>query len=101
MHGPARGRRVFSVPGVRHDLRTGPRLGEVAASQPLARGKVMPRSMIHPYFGTLVICAEIRETSHRLSHLGHGKRCELCDGCGSMLWACLNCGEYLECCPCG
>jgi len=33
---PARGRRMFSVSRVRHDLRPGARLGEVTPAQPLA-----------------------------------------------------------------
>jgi hypothetical protein len=61
----------------------------------------MARSMVHPYWGTLVVCAQLRPRSHFERFPTHDLRSEMCDHCGALLWSCVQCGRYVECCPCG
>jgi hypothetical protein len=57
--------------------------------------------MVHPYWGNLVICAELDGDQHEHPEPNMILLNEMCDSCGSVLTTCLNCGTYIECCPCG
>jgi hypothetical protein len=61
----------------------------------------MARSMVHPYLGHLIVCAELDGTNHQHFQSGFDVQFEMCDRCGSELRTCVPCGVYIECCPCG
>jgi hypothetical protein len=61
----------------------------------------MPRSMVHPYWGTLVVCAEVDGGDHNCGVTYVITQWEMCDNCGSMLETCKTCKTFTQCCPCG
>ena len=60
----------------------------------------MPRSMAHPYWGTLIVCAQGEMETHERQPGTHIFQYEMCDGCEYDLAVCVTCGTYAECCPC-
>jgi len=56
------------------------------------------RSMIHPYWGYLVRCAELDGEQHRQ----HDLQRELCWGCNEeLILSCPECKRIVECSACG
>ncbi len=61
----------------------------------------MARSMVHPYWGNLITCAEIDGSNHQHLRPVFSFAQEMCDYCGRVLLTCEECRSYIECCPCG
>jgi hypothetical protein len=53
--------------------------------------------MVHPYWGTLVVCAQLRGEAHPVEHV---RLLEMCDVCGRTVEACEQCHVLTSCCPC-
>lgn len=58
------------------------------------------RSMVHPYYGYLVVCARLDGDQHEHPEPNMILINELCD-CGRLVVTCIQCGVYVQCCPCG
>jgi len=61
----------------------------------------MARAMVHPMWGNLVQCAEVRDMRHFVGNPRHIGRREFCEVCGAMMWACEDCQSLTQCCTCG
>jgi hypothetical protein len=58
----------------------------------------MRRTMVHPYYGYLVVCAECDGMQHDQAHEW---AYSWCDVCLRAMLDCVTCGKYITCCPCG
>ena len=56
------------------------------------------RSMIHPYYGELVVCADLLGDQHDAAHTRERQTCWECDW---PIQTCVECKVNIECCPCG
>jgi hypothetical protein len=61
---------------------------------------IVANSMVHPYYGHMVICAEVRPDQHEHRDITYTNQLEFCE-CGWALVTCVECGVFSECCPCG
>lgn len=62
----------------------------------------MPRTMVHPMWGTLITCSEVTTADHFELYPDHTDlQFEFCEQCSRLLCVCVTCGRYVACCPCG
>jgi len=62
----------------------------------------MARTMIHPYWGTLVVCGEIQPSQHKWHEPEHMEaRLDECEICNRTLVSCVPCQGIINCCWCG
>lgn len=62
----------------------------------------MAASMVHPYYGHLVVCAEVDPSTHPCFFAATAFAGQFfCDGCGRFGVECLVCKTVAGCCPCG
>jgi hypothetical protein len=57
--------------------------------------------MIHPYWGTLVECAQLGGDQHIGKHKQSWVQLQWCNLCGEDIRCCHECKSVIECCPCG
>lgn len=58
----------------------------------------MAKMMIHPYYGDLVVCAELDGQQHDQAHQLAVEECELC---AEAVLSCEDCHVAVSCCYCG
>lgn len=61
----------------------------------------MTATVRHPYLGHLIVCAELEGQQHESKHAWPHFWVGECWCCGYPMLGCIDCSEWISCCPCG